>query len=275
MANEWCSTRRQFLNAGALSVGTAALATLLDQKIASASNDVVRAGASMPDGANIATHFRPFAKNIIYLFMHGGPSQIDLFDYKPKLQEWHGQELPASVRGNQRLTGMTANQSSLPLVASAFRFAQHGHSGTWISELLPNLATVADELCVSRAMYTEAINHDPAVTLLQTGHQQPGRPSMGSWLSYGLGSENQNLPAFVVLLSRGSAARPADPLYARLWGAEFLPSQHQGTQFRSDSDPVLFLSNPPGYSASARRRMLDSLTSLNRERHEVTGDPEI
>src|SRR5262249_39384476 len=154
MANERCSTRRQFLNAGALSIGTAALATLLDQNIVSASRD-----AAMPDGPRAAAHFRPLAKSIIYLFIHGGPSEIDLFDYKPRLLEWQGQELPASVRGHQRLTGMTANQSSLPLVASAFRFAQHGQSGTWISELLPNLATVADELCVLRAMYTEAINH--------------------------------------------------------------------------------------------------------------------
>ena len=182
-------------------------------------------------------HHLPRAKRVIYLFMHGGPSQIDLFDHKPKLKEWHGEELPPSVRGEQRLTGMTSNQKTKPLVASSFRFAQHGDCGAWMSELLPHLGRVADELCILRRMHTEAINHDPAVTYLQTGHQQPGRPSMGAWLSYGLGSESENLPAFVVLVSRGSAARPADPLYARLWGAEFLPSQHQGTQFRSDGEP--------------------------------------
>jgi hypothetical protein len=207
--------------------------------------------------------------------MHGGPSQIDLFDYKPRLKDWHGEELPPTVRGDQRLTGMTSNQKTKPLVSSAFRFAQHGASGAWLSELLPHLASQADDLCILRGMHTEAINHDPAVTYMQTGHQQPGRPSMGAWLSYGLGSENENLPAFVVLLSRGSAARPADPLYARLWGAEFLPSQHQGAQFRSDGEPVLFLSNPQGISRAARRRTLDALARLNQQHERLTGDAEI
>ncbi|MBI3466491.1 MAG: DUF1501 domain-containing protein [Planctomycetes bacterium] len=274
---DWMLTRRCLLRTGGLGLGAAALATLLDPARAIATSAAMDGiGTATGNGPSPpAPHFPAQAKSIIYLFMHGGPSQIDLFDYKPQLKDWHGQELPPSVRGNQRLTGMTANQDSKPLVASAFRFAPHGQCGALISELLPHLATVADELCILRGMHTEAINHDPAVTYMQTGHQQPGRPSMGAWLSYGLGTENQNLPAFVVLLSRGSAARPADPLYARLWGAEFLPSQHQGTQFRSDGEPVLFLSNPPGLGATSRRRTLDSLAALNRLRHDVTGDPEI
>jgi hypothetical protein len=247
--------RRQFF-AGGLALGSLALSQLASAESAK-------------------THHRPRAKRVIYLFMHGGPSQLDLFDYKPRLKDWHGEELPDSVRGEQRLTGMTSNQKTKPLVSSAFQFARQGQSGAWMSELLPHLATAADQLCILRGMHTEAINHDPAVTYLQTGHQQPGRPSMGAWLSYGLGSENEQLPAFVVLVSRGSAARPADPLYARLWGAEFLPSQHQGTQFRSDGEPVLFLTNPPGISRPARQRTLEALAALNRERQSITGDAEI
>jgi hypothetical protein len=257
--------RRQFLRSGGIALGAAALGTLLKGNMA----------AETPSGGSASGGLTACAKRVIYLFMHGGPSQVDLFDYKPKLAQWHGQELPSTVRGTQRLTGMTSNQGSLPLVKSAFRFAQHGHAGTWISELLPHMASVADHLCVLRGMHTEAINHDPAVTYLQTGHQLPGRPSLGAWLSYGLGSESEDLPAFVVLLSRGSAARPADPLHARLWGAEFLPSQHQGTQFRTDGDPVLFLSNPPGLSTASRRRMLDRLAALNQQRQNISGDPEI
>jgi hypothetical protein len=256
--------RRQFLAASGLSLGAAALAGLCSGPVH---------GDEAP--ANALPHHLPRAKRVIYLLMHGGPSQIDLFDYKPKLKEWHGEELPPMVRGEQRLTGMTSNQKTKPLVASAFQFKQHGNCGAWMSELLPNLGNVADELCILRGIHTEAINHDPAVTYLQTGHQQPGRPSMGAWLSYGLGSESENLPAFVVLVSRGSAARPADPLYARLWGAEFLPSQHQGTQFRSDGDPVLFLSNPAGISRESRRRTLEALAALNRQHREVAGDAEI
>jgi hypothetical protein len=261
------AARRQFLLAGGLSLGAAALAEL--------NSHTARADQLPASGRPGLPHFLPRAKRVIYLFMHGGPSQIDLFDYKPRLKEWHGEEIPDSVRGDQRLTGMTSNQKTKPLVASAFRFAQYGQSGAWMSELLPNLSGVADELCILRGMHTEAINHDPAVTYLQTGHQQPGRPSMGAWLSYGLGSENDDLPAFIVLVSRGSAARPADPLYARLWGAEFLPSQHQGTQFRSDGEPVLFLSNPPGLSRNARRQTLDVLSSLNQRHRQEIGDTEI
>ncbi|MEK6261768.1 MAG: DUF1501 domain-containing protein [Planctomycetota bacterium] len=259
-------TRRHFLQQSGIGLGAAALATMTANR------------GEADDAASplaLRHHFAPRAKSIIYLFMHGGPSQIDLFDHKPKLAEWHGQELPASVRGTQRLTGMTSGQSTLPVTASKFRFARHGASGARISELLPQLSTVADDLCIVNSVTTEAINHDPAVTYLQTGHQLPGRPSFGAWLSYGLGRENEDLPAFIVLLSRGSAARPADPLYARLWGTEFLPSQHQGVQFRSDGEPVLFLRNPPGLETDSRRRMLDALGTLNRERQLLTGDPEI
>lgn len=251
-------TRRQFFGRSAVGIGGAALASLL--------------------GGNSATagsHFPGRAKRVIYLFMHGGPSSLELFDHKPLLKKLHGQELPTSVRGEQRLTGMTSGQKSFPVAASLFDFRQHGESGTWISELLPHTSGVVDELCLIKSMTTEAINHDPAVTLLQTGHQQPGRPSFGAWLSYGLGSENQNLPAFVVLISRGSAARPADPLYARLWGSGFLPSNHQGVSLRSSGDPVLYLSNPDGIDASARREQLDAIGALNRYQAQRQLDPEI
>ncbi|MCB1079343.1 MAG: DUF1501 domain-containing protein, partial [Verrucomicrobiae bacterium] len=249
--------RRQFLAGTGLNLGAMALASLLR------------------GDESAATHLAPKAKRVIYLFMHGGPSQLDLFDHKPGLTRWHGQELPASVRGTQRLTGMTSGQKTLPVAASRFRFSRHGPSGAWISELLPHTASIAGELCFIRSMHTEAINHDPAVTLMQTGHQQPGRPSFGAWTSYGLGSESRNLPAFVVLISRGSAARPADPLYARLWGSGFLPSNHQGVSFRSTGDPVLYLSNPEGVSAEARREQLDTVTALNRLQLDAQHDPEI
>jgi Protein of unknown function (DUF1501) len=251
-------TRRQLFGRASAGIGTAALASLLGEGRALA-----------------APHFAPKAKRVIYLFMHGGPSQLDLFDHKPGLQKLHGQEFPASVLGDQRLTGMTSGQKSKPVTASMFRFQQHGQSGAWMSELLPHMGRVADEMCIIRSMHTEAINHDPGVTLLQTGHQQPGRPSFGAWASYGLGSENASLPAFVVLISRGSAARPADPLYARLWGSGFLPSSHQGVSFRSSGDPVLYLSNPPGLSAATRRDELDVIQALNRRRLAQQLDPEI
>jgi uncharacterized protein (DUF1501 family) len=248
--------RRQFLNRSGLSLGGVALASLLSD-------------------ASAKTHFAPRAKRIIYLFMHGGPSQLDLFDHKPELKNLHGQELPASVRGNQRLTGMTSGQKSLPVTSSLFRFARHGESGAWISELLPHTARIVDELCIIRSMHTEAINHDPAVTYLQTGHQQPGRPSFGAWLSYGLGAESSDLPAFVVMVSRGSAARPADPLYARLWGSGFLPSNHQGVALAGSGDPVLYLSNPAGIDEATRRDQLDVVAALNRQQLALHSDPEI
>src|SRR4051794_12339908 len=255
-------TRRQLFGRAAAGIGTAALASLLDPKLLAAP-------------ALAAPHHPPRAKRVIYLFMHGGPSQLALFDHNPGLRARHGEELPASVRGSQRLTGMTSNQRSLPVVSSRFRFARHGQSGAWVSELLPHLATVVDDLCFVRSLHTEAINHDPAITYLQTGHQRRGRPSLGSGLSYGLGGETRDLPAFVVLLSRGSAARPADPLYARLWSAGFLPSSHQGVNFRSGADPVLYLSDPPGLSRPGRRAMLDTLEELNRRQAARTLDPEV
>jgi len=257
-------TRRQFFSRSAQGIGAAALSSLLGPGLL---------GAGGP--ALGRPHFAPKAKRVIYLFMHGGPSQMDLFDYKPELSRRHGEELPDSVRGTQRLTGMTSGQKAFPMAGSAFKFARHGRAGTWVSELLPHTAGIVDELCVIRSLNTEAINHDPAVTLLQTGHQQPGRPSFGSWASYGLGSGNRDLPAFVVLISRGSAARPADPLYARLWGSGFLPSNHQGVSFRTGGDPVLYLSNPAGLDAAARRDQLDTLVELNRAHADREIDPEI
>jgi hypothetical protein len=255
-------TRRQFFGRTATGIGAAALASLLRPSVFGAGS------AGRP-------HFAPKAKRVIYLFMHGGPSQLDLFDHKPGLRELHGQELPDSIRGTQRLTGMTNGQKTLPVTASIFNFARHGKCGAWVSELLPHTAGIVDELCFIRSLHTEAINHDPAVTYLQTGHQQPGRPSFGSWTSYGLGSENKNLPSFVVLISRGSAARPADPLYARLWGSGFLPSNHQGVSFRSSGDPVLYLSNPRGIDEATRRDQLDAIGALNRAQLERHIDPEI
>jgi hypothetical protein len=204
--------------------------------------------------------------------MAGGPSQLDLFDYKPILNQRHGEDLPDSVRKGQRLTGMTGFQARLPLAGSAFKFAQHGKSGMWVSDLMPHSAKMVDDLCFVRSIHTEHINHDPAITFFQTGHQLPGRPSMGAWLSYGLGSSNQNLPAFVVLISKD---RIDQPLYSRLWGNGFLPSIHQGVQFRSGGDPVLFLQNPDGVSADARRKMLDRLAELHTLQFADLGDPEI
>ncbi|MEZ6114079.1 MAG: DUF1501 domain-containing protein [Pirellulaceae bacterium] len=208
---------------------------------------------------------------MIYLFQSGAPSQMDLFDYKPKLAGLMGSELPDSVRQGQRLTGMTASQASFPIAPSKFKFARHGAAGAWVSELLPHTAKVADELCFVRSMHTEAINHDPAITFFQTGFGLAGRPSMGAWLAYGLGSENQDLPAFVVMVS-GSGGQP---LYDRLWGSGFLPSKYQGVKFRSTGDPVLYLSNPAGVTSNTRRRMLDDLAELNQMKLAESGDPEI
>lgn len=251
--------RRAFLQQSGISTGQLALASMLP-------------GSNHPSPADQPA---ARAKRLICLFMHGGPSQIDLLDYKPGLRQRHGTELPASVRGDQRLTGMTSGQKSLPVTASLFRFSQHGECGTWVSELLPETARMVDKLCVVNSLHTDAINHDPAVTLLQTGHQQPGRPSFGSWASYGLGNENSSLPTFVVLLSRGSAARPADPLYARLWSAGFLPSSHQGVALRAGRDPVLYLSNPDGIGRDTRRDQLDVIAALNERQRQQQHDPEI
>ncbi|MDX1980130.1 MAG: DUF1501 domain-containing protein, partial [Bryobacteraceae bacterium] len=220
-----------------------------------------------------ATHFAPKAKRVIYLFQSGGPSQIDLFDHKPGLGKLQGADLPDSIRKGQRLTGMTAAQTSFPVASSRFTFARHGNSGAELSDLLPHTASIADEIAIIRSLHTAQINHDPAITFLQTGHQLAGRPSMGAWLAYGLGSENQNLPAFISMISRGS--RQDQPLYSRLWGSGFLPTRYQGVKFGSGKDPVLYLSNPEGFDNEDRRHYLDQLSAMNRIRHQQFGDPEI
>ncbi|HBL41798.1 DUF1501 domain-containing protein [Gimesia sp.] len=253
--------RRAFLRRNTAGIGMAALASLLQE------SQAVEKNATPVSGL----HFPAKARRVIYLSQSGAPSQLDLFDYKPGLKKFHKTELPDSIRRGQRLTGMTSGQKSFPIAASMYRFAQHGHSGTWVSELLPQTAKIADELCVVKSMYTEAINHDPAITFLQTGSIQAGRPSMGSWISYGLGSENRDLPTFVALTSGDGG----QPLYDRLWGSGFLPTRHQGVKFRRSSDPVLFLANPPGIDQQARREMLDDLGELNRLSLEQKGDPEI
>jgi hypothetical protein len=260
-------TRRQFFGRTTLGLGTAALATLLTEQGYAADTKL--------RGELKALHHPAKVKRVIYLFMSGGPSHIDLFDYKAKLKEFHGKELPASVRMGQRITGMTSGQASFPVASSLFKFEQRGQSGMWMSELLPHTAKIADEITLVKSLNTEAINHDPAITFIQTGSQQPGRPSLGAWLSYGLGTENDSLPAFVVLISQGSGNKTDQPIFSRLWGAGFLPSKHQGVRFRSGQDPVLYLSNPEGVDEPSRRRMLDATAELNKLAEESFGDPEI
>ncbi len=259
--------RRQFLGRTGAGLGAMALASLM-QEPASGKDAVPSPGiAGLP-------HFAPKAKRVIYLLQSGAPAQMELYDYKPSLAKLHGTNLPDSVRGKQRLTGMTSRQKSLPVVNPPFKFQQHGKSGTWISDLLPHTAKVVDDICMIKSMHTQAINHDPAVTFFQSGHQQPGRPSIGSWASYGLGSENQDLPAYIVLLSKNTFHQ-AQPLYSRLWGSGFLPSNHQGVKFRSQGDPVLYLTDPAGGDRKARRELLDSLAAMNELRKQQLGDPEI
>jgi hypothetical protein len=259
--------RRDFLGRFAMGLGGAALAQIVNREARASSSSVNPFKGILP-----APHITPKANRIIYLFMSGGPSQLDLFDYKPLLNQMNGQDLPASVRMGQRLTGMSGNQATLPLAGSIFKFDRHGKSGTWVSDLMPWTAKMVDELCFVKSLQTQQINHDPAITFFQTGHQLAGRPSMGSWLSYGLGSANENLPAFVVLISKD---RIDQPLYARLWGNAFLPSIHQGVQFRSGKDPVLYLKNPDGISSDSRRKMLDRLSQLEELQYNDLGDPEI
>ena len=269
-------TRRQLFGRASTGIGIAALGSLLENDLCAMPKrpddrtvDVRSGGlADLP-------HFAPKAKRVIYLFQSGAPSQIDLFDYKPMLSKFHGQELPDSVRQGQRITGMTSGQDSLPVASSIFKFSQHGQSGRWLSELIPQQGKIVDDVAYINTIHTDAINHDPAITFIQSGFQQPGRPSMGAWMSYGLGSENQNLPGFVVLVSQKNSLNNAQPLFSRLWGAGFLPSRYQGVRFRSSGDPVLYLSDPPGVSRKSRRRMLDSLAELNNMRSEAFGDPEI
>ncbi len=264
MMNPLDLTRRHFFGRTATGIGLAALGSLLGRDAEAADGPVMLPG--LP-------HHAAKAKRVIYLFQHGAPSQLDLFDHKPALAAQRGKDLPESIRKGQRLTGMTAYQTTFPTAPSVFKFAQHGAGGTWISELLPHTAKLADELCVIKSMHTEAINHDPAVTFFQTGFQLAGRPSMGAWLSYGLGSLNQDLPAFVVMVSQGKGN--AQALADRAWGSGFLPTRYQGVKFRAAQDPVLYLSNPAGYEPAARRRFLDDLGKMNTLKHEEIQDPEI
>jgi len=268
-------TRRHFFGRTATGIGAAALSGLLAHDLQATPDALAAPNALATRGALPALHFPAKAKRVIYLFMSGGPSHIDLYDYKPQLRQHQGEELPASVRMGQRVTGMTSGQRSFPCASSIFAFRPHGETGTHVSELLPNIGNVIDDVALIKSMYTEAINHDPAVTYLQTGHQQPGRPSFGAWLSYGLGSESQNLPAFIVMISQGSGNKTDQPLFSRLWGSGFLPSQHQGVRFRTGDDPVLYLSNPPGVDQTTRRRMLDGVSELNRLAEATFQDPEI
>ncbi len=268
-------TRRQLFGLASTGIGVAALASLLDQDLqASTAGDEVNKNPQT-GGLVGLPHFAPKAKRVIFLHQSGGPSQIDLFDYKPVLRKYQGTELPDSVRRGQRITGMTSGQGTLPVASSIFKFRQCGESGSWVSELLPYTAKIVDEITIIKTVHTEAINHDPAITFIQTGSQQPGRPSMGAWVSYGLGSENQNLPAFVVLLSQAQALNTDQPLFSRLWSSGFLPSSHQGVRFRSGSEPVLYLPDPPGINKTTRRQMLDVVAKLNRMKAEAYGDPEI
>ena len=256
-------SRRQFFSQSRVALGSTAAAMLLRGESAKAA------------GQHGLPHLAPRAKRVIFLFQSGGPAQLDLFDYKPRLREFHGTELPDSVRKGQRLTEFTSKQKSKPIAASKFHFAQHGASGAWITELLPRTAVVADELCIIRSVHTDAINHDPAITMVQTGSQQSGRPALGAWLSYGLGHENADLPTFVVLVSKGSGRAEGEPIYTRLWGSGFLPSVHQGVRLRSAGDPVLYLSDPPGVDRRTRRHLLDDVAKLNRLNLEEFKDPEI
>src|SRR4051812_41069002 len=240
-------TRRHFFSRTATGIGIAALGSLLAEQGFAAETGGL---AGLP-------HFAPKAKRVVFLHQSGGPSQMDLFDYKPTLDKLAGTELPGSIRMGQRITGMTSGQSSFPVARSLFKFKQHGQSGTWASELIPHMAKIVDDITIIKTMNTDAINHDPAITFIQSGSQQPGRPSMGSWVSYGLGSENQNLPAFVVMLSQAQPLNPAPPLFPRLGGAGFPPSNHQGAPSRAGSTPVLSPNNPEGIAPAPRRDMLD------------------
>ena len=261
-------SRRHFLNRFGMGLGGIALAHLMNPL-----NGVTAELAQPGHGGVLSSlHFPAKAKRVIYLFMAGGPSQLETFDYKPLLNQRNGEDLPESVRMGQRLTGMSGNQAVLPLAGSIYKFQQYGKAAAWVSELLPHTSKVVDDLCFIRSMYTEAINHDPAITFMQTGSQLSGRPSFGSWMSYGLGTDNENLPAFVVLITPGKVDQP---LYARLWGSGFLPSEYQGVQFRAGKEPVLHLANPAGVSPESRRLMLDRLREVQEFERSEFGDPEL
>lgn len=262
-------TRRYFFGRSASALGTAALAACLNSQLL-AETPVHQTFGSLP-----ALHHPPKAKRVIWLFMADGPSQLDLWDYKPKLQDWFDKDLPDSVRNGQRITTMTSGQARFPVAPSVFKFSQHGQHGAWVSELLPHMAGVVDDIAIVKSLHTEAINHDPAITFIQTGSEIPGRPSLGAWLSYGIGSPNQDLPAYVVLISRIANGSQTQALFSRLWGSGFLPTKHQGVALRSSGDPVLYLSNPPGVERDDRRTMLDGLAALNELKFADVGDPEI
>src|SRR5256885_13098808 len=264
-------TRRHFFGRMATGIGVAALGSLLNPALFEA----LAGEPGKSKGLLGLPHFTPKARRVIYLFMAGGPSQMKLLDYKPSLEKLHETELPDSVRMGQRITTMTSGQKSLPVVKSIYKFKPYGNSGTWVSELLPHIGSVVDDLCIVKTVNTEAINHDPAITFIQTGSQQPGRPSIGAWLSYGLGSENGDLPAYIVLISQGTGNTNDQPLFGRLWGSGFLPSVHQVVKLRSSGDPVLYLNNPPGIDGVSRRKMLDAIAQMNHIFFNDTATPEI
>jgi hypothetical protein len=267
-------TRRQFLARGSNALGWAALASLMGTdrlKAASpSSSDLNSSTGGLPGLA----HFAPKAKHVIFLHCVGGPSQMDLFDYKPVMGEWYDKDLPDSIRMGQRLTTMTSGQKRFPIAPSKYKFAQYGQSGMWVSEMLPKVASMVDDLCFVRSMHTDAINHEPAVTLMQTGNMNTGRPCLGSWVSYGLGSANHNLPTFVVLVARPSNTEQIQAISARLWSSGYLSGEHAGVSFRSGGDPILYINNPPGVPAEVRRRTLDGLNALNEMNYKIVGDPE-
>src|SRR6187401_1510048 len=259
-------TRRQFFGRTAGGIGAAALASLLRPSLL---------GADSTGGLPGLPHFAPKAKRVIYLFQNGAPSHVDLFDYKPKLKAWHGKEIPAEIQMGKRLSTMTGNQKSKPVLSEITKFAQHGQSGAWVSDFMPKTAAMADDLCFVKSMHTGAVNHAPAITFFLTGGEQPGRPSMGSWLTYGLGSTSENLPAFVVMTSRDKEASCGQIFYDFYWGSGFLPTKYQGVKFRGSGDPVLYISNPDGMSRAVRRGVLDDLAKLNEMHLHEFGDPEI
>lgn len=259
--------RRDLLANAGRPLGAAALASLMGSPAASAAP-----ASSGTQGLPGLPHFAPKAKRVIYLFMCGGPSHIDTWDYKPEVRNIHGQELPESIRNGQRITTMTSGQKSFPCVAPMFKFSRHGENGTWVSEILPHTAKLVDDIAIVKSVHTEAINHDPAITFINTGVQQPGKASMGAWVSYGLGSPNRNLPSYVVMISKGPGQKQA--LYSRLWGSGFLPSQHQGVALRAGNSPVLYLNDPDGIDRPTRRRMLDRIAAINQESYSNFGDPE-
>ena len=265
-------TRRQFFGKAGSIAGWGALATLLGKEggmggWAVANDDVKTEPKTLQ-------HFASKAKHIIYLHMVGGPSQLDLFDYKPVMNEWYDKDLPETIRMGQRLTTMTSGQKRFPIAPSKYKFAQHGQSGMWVSEMMPNKAKMVDDLCFIRSMNTEAINHEPAITFIQTGNQLTGRPCLGAWMSYGLGSMNEDLPTFVVLVAKPSNTEQVQAISARLWQSGYLPGEHSGVSFRSGGDPILYINNPPGVSAQIRRKTLDGLKSLNEMNYAQVGDPE-